>query len=50
MARAHELRGALATARAAASDAVPHLTQTLGAEHPDTQRAVQIAATARKVP
>jgi hypothetical protein len=49
MARAHELRGAVATARTIATDAVPHLAQTLGAEHPDTQRAAQIAAAAHSV-
>jgi hypothetical protein len=43
MARARELRGELATARTVASEAVPHLTQTLGAEHPDTLRAARIA-------
>ncbi len=49
MARAQELRGELATARTVASEAVPHLTQTLGAKHPDTLRAAQIAAAARTV-
>jgi len=46
MARAHELRGALATARTVATDAVPQLTQTLGVEHPDTLRAAHIARAA----
>jgi eukaryotic-like serine/threonine-protein kinase len=49
MARAQELRGELAAARTVASEAVPHLTQTLGAKHPDTLRAAQIAAAARTV-
>jgi hypothetical protein len=44
------LRDALATARTVANDAVPHLTQTLGAEHPDTLRAARIAAAAGTAP
>jgi hypothetical protein len=44
MARAKEMRGELAAARTVASEAVPHLTQTLGDKHPDTLRAAQIAA------
>ena len=50
MARADELRGELAAARTVASDAVPQLTQSLGAEHPDTLRAAQLAAAAPTTP
>ena len=49
MARADELRGEFAAARTVASDAVTQLTQTLGAEHPDTLRAAQMAAAAGTV-
>jgi serine/threonine protein kinase len=48
MARIHESRGEGAAARAVASQAVPHLTETLGAEHPDARRAEQHALVARQ--
>jgi hypothetical protein len=41
-ARVLEDRGDHATARAVASEAVPQLTETLGATHPDTQSARQL--------
>jgi eukaryotic-like serine/threonine-protein kinase len=43
LARTHERRGASAEARAAAAEAVPHLSATLGDEHPETLRVRQAA-------
>lgn len=49
MARAEELGGEPAASHDNAGAAVPHLTETLGAEHPDTRRATRIAAVAGAV-
>jgi tetratricopeptide (TPR) repeat protein len=43
IARVHESRGDRPAAQAAAKEAMPQLTETLGAEHPDGQRARQYA-------
>jgi hypothetical protein len=44
MAGAKEMRVETSGAHTVASEAVPHLTQTLGDKHPDTLRAAQIVA------
>lgn len=41
-ARIHAARGDLARARTVASEAMPHLVETLGAEHPDARRASEL--------
>ncbi|HKQ16249.1 MAG TPA: tetratricopeptide repeat protein [Steroidobacteraceae bacterium] len=43
IARIEESRGAHDAARLAAKEALPHLTETLGAEHPDARRAAQFS-------
>jgi tetratricopeptide (TPR) repeat protein len=43
IAHIQESRGDHEAARAAAREAVPHLKETLGAEHPETQRAEQLS-------
>ena len=43
IARIQDSRGDREAARIAAREAVPHLTETLGQEHPDARRAEQIA-------
>jgi tetratricopeptide (TPR) repeat protein len=42
-ARVHQSRGEAVEARKAAAEAVTHLTNTLGDEHPETQRARRVA-------
>jgi tetratricopeptide (TPR) repeat protein len=44
-ARVEESRGDTAAAKTLAGDAVPHLTATLGAEHPDTRLALGFSGT-----
>jgi serine/threonine-protein kinase len=46
IARIHESRGEQAAARLVVSEAIPHLIETLGPEHPDTRRAQQHALSA----
>jgi serine/threonine-protein kinase len=44
LSRIYECRGQHSEARAVASEARPHLVETVGAEHPDSRRAGELAA------